>query len=176
MSVSSEIGPSDPVATACCEGRNDAIAGKRTKASGSFHLPLQPEEAFDLFTAEGEKLWVPNWKPQILGPTPQSTGLVFLTWHDEICTIWTVVESDKAALRHCYSRVTPGAHAGLVQVTVTPDRGGSRICVIYDMTALPGGVATALDGYRACAFETMLSEWAALLREFVRSQRTGVLK
>jgi hypothetical protein len=176
VSVSSETGPSQLAATACCEARNDAFAGKKAKASGSFHLPLPPEEAFDLFTAEGEKLWVPNWKPQILGPTPQSAGLVFLTWRDEICTIWTVVESDKSALRHCYSRVTLGAHAGLVRLSLTPDHGGSRVCVTYDMTALPGSLATALDDYRARAFETMLSEWAALLREFARSQRKGVLK
>ena len=38
----------------------------RSRRQGSFVLPLPPAQAFDLFTAEGERRWVAGWDPEIL--------------------------------------------------------------------------------------------------------------
>ena len=91
------------------------MAARREIQSGRFALALPKANAFKLFTAEGERLWVPGWAPEILGPLPQATGLVFLTGEGAERTIWTVVESDPARGLVRYSRVTPGSRAGFVQ-------------------------------------------------------------
>jgi hypothetical protein len=134
----------------------------RIANSGSFELPVTPDEAFDLFTAEGERLWVPGWSPAILGTLPQHPGLVFLTEADGRQTIWTVIESDRAALRHVYSRVTPGQTAALVEVRLHPSGTGSRIDVSYDLTALSEEGEAALDAFADPHFGAMMDKWRSL--------------
>jgi hypothetical protein len=146
---------------------------QRVRRSGGFSLPLPPRQAFELFTAEGEKLWVPGWSPEILGSTPQETGLVFLTGRERESTIWTVLESDPRSGRVLYSRVTPGLRAGTVEVVLAPEIGGSRIKVTYDLTALSDSDA-ALAGYSEVKFTEMLDQWRTLILRYLdRLRRAG---
>ncbi len=60
-----------------------------------------------LFTAEGERTWVPGWNPAF--PAPQRTegpGAVFVTAHAGETTTWVTVDQDEHGVR--YARVTPG--------------------------------------------------------------------
>lgn len=142
---------------------NDAQSGAlRIRRRGTFDLALPPADAFKLFTAEGEKLWVPGWSPILLGPLPQQPGLVFLAGAGAEHTIWTVIEHDSAAGRVCYSRVTPASRAGIVRVQVTPVASGSLVTVEYDLTALDGEGA-ALQSWSPEYFSAMLEEWRSLI-------------
>jgi len=136
---------------------------RRVRSAGGFELPLPAGDAFGLFTAEGERRWVPGWSPEILGQLPQHPGLVFLTKADGRDTIWTVIESDPASLRHRYSRVTPGHTAGTVEVRLHPAGSTCRVDVRYDMTALADDHAAALAPYVGEAFQAMLAEWQSLI-------------
>lgn len=137
----------------------------RIRNSGSFCLDIAAGDAFPLFTAAGEKLWVPGWEPEILGSPDQKPGLVFLTTSEDCQTIWTVIESNQPQLRHTYSRVTPGSHAGTVQVQLSEEGAGSRVTVTYDLTALPGARSDALANYGDSQFTAMLSEWRSLINK-----------
>lgn len=141
---------------------------RRVRSSGGFELPLSATEAFDLFTAEGERRWVPGWSPDILGPLPQHPGLVFQTEAHGHKTIWTVIESDPASLRHLYSRVTPGHTAGTVEVRLHPAGSACRVDVSYNMTALADD--HALAPYVGEAFQAMLAEWQALITAALRRE------
>jgi hypothetical protein len=143
----------------------------RVQNSGSFGLPIPPEEAFSLFTAEGEQRWVPGWSPDILGDLPQHPGLVFLTEANSLKTIWTVLESGLATLTHRYSRVTPGHSAGIVEVRLRANGTGSAVAVSYDMTALSLEGEAALAGYRGAAFTDMLAKWQELIETALRSEQ-----
>lgn len=138
-------------------------AGRRISSFGSFELPMSPEQAFPLFTAEGERGWVPGWSPEILGQLPQHPGLVFLTNLDGRQTIWTVLESDSATLTHRYSRVTPGHSAGIVEVELFSINNGCRVGVSYNMTALSAGGMAYLASHSGAAFLAMLGEWRELI-------------
>lgn len=139
----------------------------RVRRSGSFQLDLDAGDAFPLFTAEGERDWVPGWSPTVLGPK-QEAGLVFLTGTGKENTIWTVLESDRAQLRHRYSQVTPGVRAGTVEVSLSREAAGCCVHVAYDMTALPGASEDALDGYCEPNFDAMLREWRELIGGLLR--------
>jgi hypothetical protein len=139
------------------------------RSSGSFLIPIEPKDAFPLFTAEGERAWVPGWSPDILGAGPQEPGLVFLTDGGER-TIWTVIESDETRLRHLYSRVTPGVRAGTVEVRLSPEGSMSRIHVSYDMTALPEAGEEALAPYSPVRFQDMLNEWQSLIGHWLEAR------
>jgi hypothetical protein len=144
-----------------------SATARREVQSGRFTLDLPSDEAFKLFTAEGERLWVPGWSPHILGPLPQARGLVFLTGKGAERTIWTVIESDESRGLVLYSRVTAGSRAGLVRVRVEADRDGSSVEVTYDMTALSPQREAALDAYSEAGFREMLGTWQHLIAEFL---------
>ena len=140
----------------------------RERQTGHFELTLSVEDAFKLFTAEGERLWVPDWLPEILGEVPQAPGLVFLTGEGAERTIWTVIESDPARGLLLYSRVTPGSRAGLVEVRLTGENGRTRVDVRYDLTALSVEGERSLEAYSAPRFADMLDTWHALITAFLR--------
>lgn len=146
-------------------GDKDEIA--RITRRGGFRLALPAAEAFKLFTAAGERLWVPGWSPEILGPLPQQPGLVFLTGDGVERTIWTVIESDPGAGRVRYSRVTPASRAGTVTVEVSPAEGGCHVDVAYDLTALGPDGAPSLDAYSPRRFTEMLEHWRALIEDLL---------
>ena len=142
---------------------------RRERRQGQFELPLPAEVAFKLFTAEGERLWVPGWAPEMLGPVPQAPGLVFLTGEGDEWTIWTVIDSDPAGGILRYSRVTPAFRAGIVEVRLTGEGERCRVEVSYDLTALSSDGEESLEAYSAARFAEMLETWHALITDFLRS-------
>jgi hypothetical protein len=147
----------------------DDVTTRRVENSGSFLLSIAAKDAVFLFTAEGERQWVPGWAPHVLGSGDQRKGLVFLTGQGSDLTIWTVIDSDFEGGRHLYSRVTPGVRAGLVEVRVSQEGSGSRVDVSYDMTALPGAAEDALAPYEGERFDAMLDEWQSLIEQALSS-------
>src|SRR3546814_12725213 len=85
-------------------------------------------------------------------------------------TIWTVIDSDRDQWRHRYSRVTPGARAGIVEVAISPEGEMSRINVSYDMTALPNSGDEALMPYNEDNFRAMLDEWQRLIGQWLQTR------
>lgn len=143
----------------------------RVRASGSFRLELEPEAAFNLFTAAGEESWVPDWRPLFLGePNPQRPGLVFITTVSSEQTIWTVLESDRDRGRLAYSRVTPGSRAGTVTVALAEDSGGTIVTVTYDLTALSPAAEADLAQYLPAKFESMMLHWRDLINASLHTE------
>jgi len=138
----------------------------RTRQEGSFTLPLPPEQAFDLFTAQGERRWVAGWDPLILSDCGATeAGAVFLTAHGGEETIWTVLEVDRATGRIGYSRVSPGRRAGTVRVRLSGEGSGSRVEVAYDLTSLGPDGDSAVRAMDQRGFRAMLDEWRRLIGE-----------
>ena len=128
---------------------------KRVQLHGSVPVPLPPDEAFDLFTPEGERAWVPGWEPRFPAGDDLAPGTTFLT-HEQ--TIWVIADRSPSSVR--YARVTPGVHSGTVEVRVEAADGGTRAQVSYDLTAL--GDPAVLDRF-ASDFDAMLAEWERLI-------------
>ncbi len=140
------------------------MSALRTRQKGSFALPLPPDEAFDLFTAEGERRWVDDWEPVILSDCGAlEPGAIFLTDHGGEHTVWTVIEADRPASRLLYSRVSPGRRAGTVSVKLADEDGGTRVHVAYDITALAKDAEPLVAAMDAAGFAAMLGEWRQLI-------------
>lgn len=124
-------------------------------------MALPALAAIDLFTPEGERSWVPGWKPVYPdGVASESAGTVFTTATDGVTTIWTIIEIDRTSGAAAYSRVTPGLHAGIVRVWCV-DAGFGRCAakVAYDMTSLADD-PSVLAEYAEPAFDRMMTEWS----------------
>ena len=138
----------------------------RTRQRGGFVLPLPRAEAFELFTAEGERRWVAGWDPVILSECGATRpGAVFLTDHGSEHTIWRVLEADRAAGRLAYSRVSPGRRAGTVEVGLVADGDGTRVEVAYDITSLGADGDDLVRSMDAGGFRRMIDEWERLIGE-----------
>ena len=134
--------------------------------TGEAHVAAAPEDAFPLFTAPGERLWVPGWDPVIVGDGDGlNRGSVWLTGDGEDRTIWLVVDYDPEKLHARYARITPAAKAGTVEVTARPDgAGGTSVEVTYDLTALSEHGNESLAGFDEADYEKMMGEWERLIR------------
>ena len=132
--------------------------------SGTFDLEAPPEKAFHLFTAPGEKLWVPGWDPEILSGDGTEEGTVWVTGHGDETTIWVVVDFDTTAHRARYARITPSSRAGTVEVRLHANHdGGSTVTVKYELTALSESGNQNLTDFDAKAYSEMLKEWKDLI-------------
>ena len=143
--------------------------------SGSFELDMTPGEALPLFTAQGEKLWVPDWRPEILSGDGFEKGTVFVTSSHGHKTNWIVMDYDTETLHALYARVTPEIDAGTVEVTIVPNgRGGSIVNVTYQLTALSATGAEKLQAsFSENNYARMMEDWRSMISSnvLVRDRR-----
>lgn len=132
-------------------------------------LPVSAEEAFPLFTPEGERLWVEDWNPHHFYPANGETivGMVFITGHGEETTYWTLVDFDNAARKARYSRVTPGSRSVLVEVECEAiGEHEARVTVRYALTGLSEAgnatIAAFVENYGA-----MIEDWRTKIVAYI---------
>jgi hypothetical protein len=134
---------------------------------GELTVALPPEKAFPLFTARGEKLWVPDWSPEFpaAADDDKAVGTVWQTRAHSHETTWIVVASEPP--RHAtYARVTPGHSATTVDVRLETTDAGSRVLVAYDITSLDPHADSLLEQF-AAEYDDMLREWERLIAPIV---------
>jgi hypothetical protein len=134
----------------------------RAILTGAVQVPLPPDQALTLFTPAGEREWVPGWDPAFPAGDDTSPGTTFLT-HEQ--TVWVVADRTPDSMR--YARVTPGVHAGTVEVRCEPAAGTTRAHVTYDLTAL--GDPATLEHF-AAGFDAMLAEWERMIAAAVEAR------
>jgi hypothetical protein len=133
----------------------------RVRRRGRLTLRGPLTDVVPLFTAEGERRWVPDWEPRFALPGHvHERGEVWTTSATAGTTIW--VTADRRADGVLLARVTPDVAAGLVEVTCRPGPDGTTdVDVAYDVTALSDTgrevVAHLRDG-----FDDMLATWQRL--------------
>lgn len=137
---------------------------------GSFRLDMSPDEALPLFTAPGETLWIPSWKPVILNGDGFEQGTIFLTESEKGTTYWYVSEYNSNSHQACYIRVTPEHDIGTVKVAIEADGNtGSLVQVNYQMTSLSEeGKANFVGDFSIENYEKMMKEWQSMI---VKSKR-----
>jgi hypothetical protein len=135
---------------------------RHEKASHRITLPLPADEALELFTPEGERMWIAGWSPRYRYPANGETmeGMVFVTGEGPELTYWTMMDFDIVRHRVRYSRVTPGSRATVVEVVCIP--GGNRHChveVSYALTGLSDEGNAAIEQFVGQAYVAMIEEW-----------------
>jgi hypothetical protein len=137
------------------------------KRAGSFELDMKPDDAFPLFTAPGEKLWISMWEPFILNGDGYEEGTVWVTAGHGHKTYWNVADYDTDAGHARYVRVTPEANSGTVDVSVTSNgNGGSTVIVTYQLTGLSdAGNENIAKLLGEAEFARMMQDWRRMINE-----------
>lgn len=136
----------------------------------TIRLHAPPEAIAPLLTPEGERLWVPDWDPELLTPAARvpEVGGVFVTGSGPERTFWTVVGVADRELR--YARVTPGSRVGVVDIALTPDGGDppvTSVRVRYSYLALGQGGERALAELSQERFAAAIEGWRAPLQRLL---------
>jgi len=129
---------------------------------GKIVLPIAPDRAFQFFTPEGERSWIPEWEPEYLHPADGTltTGLVFRTRAGGEETLWLVARYDPAGLEAEYVRIVPDSRMGTVSVrceSAAVDQ--TEVHVTYELTALSESGNAVLTALSESAYADMLHEW-----------------
>ncbi|WP_141581632.1 SRPBCC family protein [Actinomadura sp. WMMA1423] len=146
------------------------MSGVRHRLTGRITVPLPPAEAFPLFTARGERRWVPGWEPSFpaLATDDARPETVFQTRADDRTTTWIVVEG--APGRHIrYARVTPGTSAGTVSVVLDEADGHSEVTITYELTALSDEGAAHLHAF-ADEYPAFLTSWQDAIAKALQAE------
>ncbi|WP_257386928.1 hypothetical protein [Tahibacter caeni] len=140
------------------------MSWKAMTAEAGFELALSVEGALPLFTAEGERRWVPGWEPEMLGGDG-AAGSVFVTRTNTVETVWVVVDYDPQRGIARYARHVAGVHAGLVEVrcaALSADRCAVR--VRYTLTPLAEAAVAALaEFFEPQRFADSIAGWKRLI-------------
>ncbi len=149
-----------------------ADSGERAhvETTGTVGMALSAEDAFPLFSAEGERRWVAGWIPHYMRPVKPHTGegVVFQTVKRDLGTAtWIQTRHEPSAGLTSFVYIVPDHHAAMVDVCVTSDgEGRSRASVRYRVTSLS---LDADDFVRAFAeaFEDSMSHWAEAIQHHI---------
>ncbi len=147
-------------------------AGERAhvEKTGIVAMALPFEEAFPLFSAEGERRWVAGWDPRYLHPAEglAREGLVFQTLKQGVGTAtWIQTRHELARGIASFVYVIPDHHTAMVDVRVTPDgEGQSRAAVRYRMTSLSSDADDVVRAFGE-AFDDYMAHWAEAIQRHI---------
>jgi hypothetical protein len=144
----------------------------RAIAEHSITLPLSADEAFPLFTPEGERLWIEDWNPHYFYPANGETivGMVFTTGHGDETTYWTLVDFDNAVHAARYSRVTPGSRSVIVEVACTATgEQETKVTVRYTLTSLSEAGNATIAAFVG-DYSAMIEDWRTRILTYLERQ------
>ena len=103
----------------------DTGARVHVERAGAVSMALSAEEAFPLFSAEGERRWVAGWNPSYLHPVEPGAGegVVFQTVKKDLGTAtWVQTRHEPGAGFASFVCIVPDHHAAMVGRGCNPRR------------------------------------------------------
>ena len=145
------------------------------KHTAEFQISQSANKLFPLFSAEGEKLWVPDWDYEnIMGTTELCEDYVFLTKnHDHGSTdaIWLVKKYEPESYLVQFYKIEPGDKVGIVTVQCYKKAEElTQVQVSYEYIALTKKGRNFVEAFTQVEYEKFIAEWKELLDEYYASQ------
>ena len=138
--------------------------------TGVVGMALSAAQAFPLFSAEGERRWVPGWNPRYVHPVESGAGegAVFQTTRKGAGTAtWVQTRHEPATGLASFVYVLPDHHAAMVDVGVSADgESRSRASVTYRMTSLSSDGDDFVRAFGE-AFEDYMAHWAQAIQRHI---------
>lgn len=134
---------------------------------GKVHVAAAPDEAFPLFSPEGEKRWVPGWAPEILHP-PEGrweARQIFRTQEESGEAVWVISRLDRGAHEAEYHRIEPGRYVARVEVACRPaPEGGTEAEIAYSFVGLSDSGNRDIEAMTPEDYEAKMVRWTGWIR------------
>lgn len=142
--------------------------------TAGFTIRQPIEVLFPLFSAEGEKFWVPGWDYEnVMDSKELHEDYVFLTKnHDHASTdaIWLVKRYEQESHLVQFYKVEPQDKIGVITVQCTqegPDR--TKVEVTYKYIGLSSKGDRFIEEFTARKYNDFIAKWESLLTRYFNS-------
>jgi len=137
--------------------------------SKSFIINQPVDILFPLFSAEGEKLWVPGWDyHNVMGSTDLHEDYVFITQnHDHASSkaVWIVKRYEPQNYLIQFYKVESEDKVGVITVQCSPlEESKTEVIVSYKYTGLTEKGNAFVREFTPQKYEEFIDEWQKLLR------------
>lgn len=141
------------------------------KYTEDFQISQPVEILFPLFSAEGEKYWVPGWDyKNVMGTSDLHEDYVFLTKsHDHAArdAIWLVKKHQPDSHYVEFYRVEPEEKVGIISVKCTPiSESETNVSVSYKYVALSESGREFVANFTSEEYKEFIGEWKQLLEKY----------
>jgi len=145
------------------------------KHTADFRIDQPIEILFPLFSAEGEKLWVPGWDYEnIVGSNELHEDYVFLTKnHDHASTdaIWLVKRYEPESYQVQFYKIEPEDKVGIITVHCTKINNRlTQVEVSYEYIGLTEKGNEFIEGFTPTEYKAFIGEWNSLLVSYFESK------
>jgi hypothetical protein len=145
------------------------------KHSKKFSINQPIEILFPLFSAEGEKLWVPGWGYEnVMGSNNLHEDYIFLTQsHDHASSkaIWLVKRYDPNAHFVQFYKVEPDDKVGIISVTCfQKDESKTEVEVTYHYIGISEKGNDFIKQFTSEEYTKFIGEWEKLLLMYFESK------
>jgi len=145
------------------------------KHTVDFKIDQPVEILFPLFSAEGEKLWVPDWDYEnIMGSTDLHEDYIFVTKnhnHASTDAIWLVKRYESDAYLVQFYKVEPDDKVGIVTVQCKKiDDTSSQVEVSYEYIGLSQKGNEFINKFTSTEYKIFIGEWKSLLVNYFGSK------
>jgi hypothetical protein len=147
---------------------------RTVKHTAEFSIKQPVEVLFPLFSAEGERLWVPDWDYEnIMNSVDLREDYVFLTRnHDHASTdaIWLVKRYEPNSYLVQFYKVEPGDKVGIITVQCKSLQEFLTVVeVSYEYVGLSNKGNDFIEGFSASEYGAFINEWQDLLERYFAS-------
>ena len=144
--------------------------------TASFEISQPIHVLFSLFSAEGEKLWVPGWNYEnIMGSTDLHEDYAFITKaHDHASTdaIWIVKRYDPEKHYVQFYKVEPEDKIGIIEVKcIQLSDSDTEVQVSYEYIGLSDKGNQFIKEFNSSEYKEFIAEWQSLLETYFTTKR-----
>lgn len=146
------------------------------KHTEKFRIDQPVETLFPLFSAEGEKLWVPGWDYEnIMGSNDLHEDYIFITKNQDHSsidteTIWLIKRYDPEAYLVQFYKVESKEKIGVITVQcIQIDKGITDVEVTYEYIGLSKSGNQFIEGFTSAQYKEFIGEWKSLLLKYFQS-------
>jgi len=144
------------------------------KHTAGFQINQPIDILFPLFSAEGEKLWVPSWDYEnIMGYSDLHEDYIFLTKnHDHASTdaIWLVKQYKPESNFVQFYKVEPEDKVGIITVQCTKmNESLTQVDVSYEYIGLSKKGDQFIENFTSTEYEAFIAEWNSLFVSYFES-------
>jgi len=148
----------------------------KIRHSREFEIKRGIDEVFPLFSAEGEKSWVPDWDYEnIMGTTELCEDYIFLTEnhdHGSGNAIWLVKKFEPKNYFVQFYKVEPKDKVGIITVQCfQKEEIKTTVKVTYEYIAISEKGAGFIKDFDKNAYEKFINEWETLLDKYFSQLR-----
>ena len=147
---------------------------KSVRLIGRISLNGSIEDVFPLFSPQGEKLWVPDWNPELLHPpaTDWAEGLIFRTEEEMGEAIWVVARLDLVEHEVEYYRVEPGRYVARIVVSCSPLADQlTEAATSYEFIGLSKKGNAEISGMTQEIYAQKMGRWGEWINEYLALRR-----